>query len=81
MNKLVAAVRARLIDDAHRWWRMASVWVNGALAVFCALYALVPAIPGELAAIVPDRWRAPLLAAWAVLGIAARLYRQKHPNG
>ncbi|MGE5563113.1 MAG: hypothetical protein ACM3ZV_07355 [Bacillota bacterium] len=75
------SLRDRLIDDWHRSWRLASVQVNAGLALFCALYALVPAIPAEIAAIVPDRWRAPLLAAWAAVGILARLYRQKHPNG
>jgi hypothetical protein len=73
-------IRARLIDDWHRAWRLSSVQVNAALVAFFALYALVPAIPAEVAAIVPERFRMPLLAVWAGIGVVARLYRQKHPG-
>jgi hypothetical protein len=80
MKLLVKAydgLRARLIDDLSRAWRLASVQLHLIMLAGVALYEMVPAIPNELAALTPDRWRPIALGLYAVLGIAARVFRKK----
>jgi hypothetical protein len=70
-------MKIRLVPDwskALRWW---SVQLHLAATGFLAVYALVPSVPPEIAAIIPPAYRAPLLALWAVLGLAARVIEQR----
>lgn len=70
-------LRDRLIDDCGRWWKFASVQIHLIMLGGVALYELVPAIPNEIAALIPDRWRPLALGFYALLGIAARVFRKK----
>lgn len=73
LRKWAAAVRARLIDDARRAWRLASVWIAGASAVLIGAWE---ALPGDMRTLLPS-WvtsTVPILLFLAV--IAGRLVKQ-----
>lgn len=77
MNKLLAAVRARLVDD----WRQASAWwsvrINAVGALLLPLLTMVPSMPPEVQAMLPPTLRAALVGLWCLAAIAARLIAQK----
>lgn len=74
---LVPALRARLIDDWTRAWKFASVQIHLLLLLGVALYEAVPAIPNELAVLIPERLRPVALGLYAAIGILARVVRKK----
>jgi phage tail protein X len=66
-----------LIDDWTRAWKFASVQIHLLLLLGVALYEAVPAIPNELAVLIPERLRPLALGLYAALGILARVVRKK----
>jgi hypothetical protein len=73
-------LRKRLIDDWHRALGLASVQIHLGAIAFLAIYEMVPAVPAEVQALIPSRYRVLIVGGYAVLGIAARLVRQGGSN-
>ena len=42
LRKWAAAVRARLIDDAGRWWKMWSIWLAGLASLVTGVIVASP---------------------------------------
>jgi hypothetical protein len=81
MTKLMAAVRARLVDDwrqAGRWW---SVRLNALGALLLPLLTMVPSMPAEVQEALPPALRAVLVALWCLAAIAVRVWAQKPKDG
>jgi hypothetical protein len=81
MHNLLARIRARLVADWKDSWRWWSVRLHAAVALLALLVATVPGVPAELQAVIPAAWRAPLVAAYSLLGIALRLVQQRKAPG
>ena len=59
----------------HSWtWFSVQMHVIGTAMLGIALIA--PALPDEVMAIVPLKWRALMLGVWALVGLLARLKKQ-----
>jgi hypothetical protein len=73
MNKLVSI----LVEDwrnARRWW---SIRIHAFALTYLALFALMPVLSPQIAALLPSPLQTPVIGAYAVLGIVARLIAQK----
>lgn len=66
-----------LIDDWRQAWRLWSVRMNAVGAALGAALAMIPAMPPEVQAMIPLRYRVIAVGLWAVASMAARLLRQK----
>lgn len=74
LNKL----KSYLVDDWHnatRWW---SVRIHALAIAYLALFALMPVLSPQIAALLPSPLQTPVIGAYAVLGIVARLIAQKN---
>lgn len=74
-------LRARLIDRCKEAWRLWSVWMHVASTTLIGVLLMAPAMPAEIQGMVPQPYRAILIGAWAIAGIAARLLKQGGGNG
>lgn len=83
MNRMLAALRARLIDDARLWWRFWSQRLHAAavavLAAYEPLLASINALPADVRALVP--WMPTIAIVLAVAGMLARLVKQDKLHG
>lgn len=66
-----------LVDNWRKAWRFWSVQWQLVTSVILGAVLLVPSMPGEIAAIVPEEWRVVAIGVWALLGLWARLKQQK----
>lgn len=77
---LLAAIKARLVDDwcnATKWW---SVRWNALGAIVLPLMQAVPTMPEEVQAVFPVAVRAVVACLWCVIAIYFRVYAQKKPD-
>ncbi len=56
--------------------RLYSVWMHILGTVIIGIFALVPALPAEVQAVIPLKYRAIALAVWAIGGPLARAIKQ-----
>lgn len=70
-----------LVPDWRQSWRWLSVQLHFAATGILAVVVAVPTMPCELQDMVPGPVRLLLVAAWAGLGLWARLYKQKPKGG
>lgn len=78
---LLDAIKARLIDECRRWWKLWSVRWNALGALLMPLLILVPALPNEVQGLMPLKARAVAAGLYCLIGIALRLTAQKKLNG
>jgi hypothetical protein len=76
MTRIVERVRARLVDNWTSAWRWWSNWMHVVGTTLAGLLLLVPAMPLEVQAMVPLRYRVLAIGVWTLAGFAARLVRQ-----
>jgi hypothetical protein len=77
---ILAALKARLVDDwrdAAKWW---SVRWNAVGALVLPLMQAVPSMPPEVQAVFPVAVRAAVACLWCVVAIYFRVYAQKKPG-
>lgn len=70
-------IRDRLIDDWNQAWRFWSVRMQALGALLTTLMVMVPAMPPEIQALVPVKYRVIALGLWAAASIASRLIKQQ----
>ena len=64
------------VADWRQCWRWLSVHAHLIGTAVLGIVLLAPSLPDEVQAVVPVKWRALVLAVWAVLGLLARLKKQ-----
>lgn len=69
-----------LIDNWRRAWALWSVHWQLVTSLLLGAVLMVPSMPGEIAALVPEKYRVIAIGAWALLGLWARLKKQKEPK-
>lgn len=70
-------IEARLVDGWRDAWRWSSMRLHAFMLLWSAVYALAPALPPEIAAVIPSPFRPWALAGYALLGLAARVTQLK----
>lgn len=80
MNDLIARLKARLIDDCARWYRLWTVQLHSFMLLWIGLFEIAPAFPKEIAALLPSPFQGPVVAAYSALGIILRLVAQRIKN-
>jgi hypothetical protein len=75
------ALKARLVDDWRSAWRWFSVQLHAVATSLLLVLQFAPVMPPEVQKIIPQPWGAILTGAWALLGIMARIIRQKRAPG
>lgn len=78
---IIDGIKARLVEDwkqATRWW---SVRMTAIGAILYPLLISVQAMPPEVQALFPLRYRAIAAGLFQLAVIAARVWGQKTPNG
>lgn len=70
----------RLVEDWREAWRWWSVQMHLLASMVLMAVQLVPAMPGELQAIIPQPWGAVVTALWTLLGLYARVAKQRGPT-
>ena len=73
-------IRARLVDDCTRWWKLLSIQVHLAAVGYLALYEIMPSLDDSIAKLLPTPFQSAAFGIYAVLGIASRLIAQKKPD-
>lgn len=74
LRRWAAAARARLIDDLHTAWRMASVWIAGAGVLLIEIWNQ---LPGDIRASLPAPIAHTVPTLILVAVIVGRLIKQK----
>jgi hypothetical protein len=70
-------LRKRLVDDWRdftRWW---SVRMTAVGALLGGILAIMPSMPQEVQAAVPERYRIAAVAIWALASLYSRVAKQK----
>jgi hypothetical protein len=67
----------RLVDDWRRAWRWWSVQLHAFATGLLYVVQFAPVIPPELQAVIPQPWGGIATAAWAALGLLARILKQR----
>lgn len=67
------ALKLTLVSDWRAAWRWSSVRLHALMLVWVAIYAIAPTLPQEVQDAIPSPFKSYILAAYAILGIAARL--------
>ena len=68
-----------LIDNWRQAWRLWSVYWQMVTSLILGAVLMVPSMPGEIAALVPQQYRIIAIGLWAALGLWARLKKQEKP--
>lgn len=68
--------KAKLITDLCDFWKLWSVWFQGASTLIIGLLTLVPSMPEEIQQAIPAAYRWAAIAVWAVLGLYIRARKQ-----
>jgi len=76
---MLERIRARLVDDVKRAWHWWSIQLHALMALWLALYEIAPALPKDVAALLPSPLQGPVIGVYAALGIVLRLIAQKKP--
>lgn len=71
------ALTDRLVDNWRQAWRWFSVQLHLIATSILMLLQLAPVMPPDLQKHIPQPWAAILTVAWALLGLYARLVKQK----
>jgi hypothetical protein len=77
MMRLIDRLDVWLIEGWRHAYRLWSLYWQLASSLLLGAVMLVPSMPGEIAALVPEGWRIAAIGLWALLGIYARLKHQK----
>ena len=72
---------SRFVGGWRRCLRWASVQMHVIGTSALLLLALVPSLPSDVAAVVPERFRVAVVAVWGIAGLYARLKKQGKPHG
>lgn len=81
IDSLFQQVRARFVDDWHqagKWW---SIRMNAIGVVLYPLLLSVQAMPPDIQALFPLKYRAIVAGVFQVAALLARVYVQKKPGG
>lgn len=76
-------IKAKLVDDIHRWWLWWTTWLNFIGSSLIAWALSHEGVVSTLIPVMPPAWRpyAPLLAlAWGILVQLLRSIKQKKPG-
>lgn len=73
------ALKDRLVDDWRHAWRWFSVQLHMIASSALLLLQMAPVLPPEIQRHIPQPWAAILTVAWTVLGLYARLVKQRPP--
>lgn len=79
IDETCGRMQARLVDDWHqfaRWWSVRMTIIGGILG---AALSAMPAMPPEIQAAVPVKYRVAAIAIWSLASIVTRVVKQK-PN-
>lgn len=77
MNALTAWLDAHLVPEWRSFWRLLSVQVHAAAALYVAMYALMPALDPAIAKMLPTPFQTPAYGVYVALSVVARLIAQK----
>lgn len=75
--RLIERLDVWLIEEWRKAYRLWSIYWQLITDLILGAVILVPSMPGEIASMVPESWRAMALGLWALIGIYARLKQQK----
>lgn len=79
---MLEKIEARLVDGWRSAWRWWSVQMHLIASAVLMLAQLAPVMPPEVQKVIPQPWGAIITALWTLLGLYARLVKQKEkPNG
>jgi hypothetical protein len=67
----------KLVPEAKNWWKMASNWAFGAIATAAAVLPAYSDLPPEVQSVIPPSYKPLVIGGLAVLGIVARLVKQR----
>lgn len=77
---MLEKIKARLVDEAHCWYKMWSSWLAGFFGVIVTAIWNDPTLPSQLLAYLPEQYRAMLspvvLAVVSGLPVILRLLKQ-----
>lgn len=75
----LARRRPALVADWRQAWRWFSVQLHAFATTMLIVLQIAPVMPAEVQQMIPQPWGALLTGAWALLGLYARLVKQRRP--